>query len=132
MSGAATTGGGEVARGAPEKTPKISDRTKSERRLAWYLCAPAVAAMLLVTAYPIIYATILSVQDVDLRFPDEGGFAGLENYVTVLSSELWWQSVFNTVFITVVHVGIELVLGMVIALVMYRALFARGSSAPPF
>ena len=42
--------------------------------------------MLLVTAYPIIYAFVLSLQDVDLRFPDEGGFVGLSNYVDVLTS----------------------------------------------
>jgi multiple sugar transport system permease protein len=104
----------------------VTDRAKAERRLGWMLCAPAVFAMLLVTAYPIMYAVVLSVQDVDLRFPDEGGFVGLDNYVAVLSSDLWWQGVFNTTFITVVSVAIELVLGMIIALVMYRAIFGRG------
>ena len=49
------------------------------------LCAPAVIAMLLVTAYPIGYAIVLSFQDLDLRFPEEGGFAGLSNYGAVLS-----------------------------------------------
>ncbi len=114
------------AEAAPQKKPKISDRTKSERKLAWLLCAPAVIAMLLVTAYPIIYAVVLSLQKLDLRFPDEGGFVGLDNYVTVLTAPLWWESVFNTVFIAVVSVAIELVLGMIIALVMFRAIFARG------
>ena len=118
MSGAAATG---------DKAPKVSDRTQSERKLAWLLCAPAVVAMLMVTAYPIIYAFILSLQDVDLRFPDEGGFAGLSNYETVLTSSKWWQSVFNTAFITLVSVGIELVLGMIIALAMHRAVFGRGA-----
>ncbi|MQA74154.1 MAG: ABC transporter permease subunit [Solirubrobacterales bacterium] len=90
------------------------------------LCAPAVIAMLLVTAYPIGYAIVLSLQDLDLRFPDEGGFAGLDNYGTVLSSPLWWQSVFNTVLIAVVSVAIELVIGMILALIMFRAIFGRG------
>ncbi len=125
MTTEATTAPGRTA-AAPQKKPKVSDRTKSERKLAWMLCAPAVIAMLLVTAYPIIYAIVLSVQKLDLRFPDEGGFIGLDNYVTVLSSPLWWESVFNTVFIAVVSVAIELVLGMIIALVMFRAIFARG------
>jgi multiple sugar transport system permease protein len=111
---------------AAEGKPKVSDRARSERRLAWMLCAPAVVAMLLVTAYPILYAIVLSVQDVDLRFPDEGGFVGLDNYVAVLKSDLWWQGVFNTTFITVVSVAIELVIGMAIALVMHRAIFGRG------
>ena len=114
---------------AAEKKEKIglTDRARAERKLAWMLCAPAVAMMLLVTAYPIGYAIVLSVQDLDLRFPDEGGFVGLDNYITVVSSGLWWTVVGNTVFITVVSVAIELVLGMIIALVMHRAIFGRGA-----
>ena len=104
----------------------MTERTRSERKLAWLLCAPAVLAMLAVTAYPIGYAIVLSVQQVDLRFPDEGGFVGLDNYSAVLSSDLWWTDFFNTVFILVTTVAIELVLGMIIALVMHRAIFGRG------
>jgi multiple sugar transport system permease protein len=104
----------------------VSERTRSERRLGWLLCSPAVIAMLLVTAYPIGYAVVLSLQHLDLRFPEEGGFAGLSNYETVLTSSLWWTDVFNTLFITVISVSIELVLGMAIALVMHRAIFGRG------
>jgi multiple sugar transport system permease protein len=103
-----------------------SSRTRSERRLGWMLCAPAVVAMLLVTAYPIVYALVLSVQNLDLRFPNEGGFVGLDNYKTVLTSSLWWTDLFNTAFITVITVTVELILGMAIALVMYRAIFGRG------
>ena len=109
------------------KVGKASSRTRSERKLGWMLCAPAVLAMLLVTAYPIVYAFVLSVQDLDLRFPEEGGFVGLDNYQTVLSSSLWWTDLFNTAFITVITVSVELVLGMAIALVMYRAIFGRGA-----
>ena len=106
--------------------PAATDRSREERRLGWMLCAPAVVAMLLVTAYPIFYAFALSLQNLDLRFPDQTSWAGLTNYKTVLTSSLWWTDVFNTAFITVVSVAIELVLGMAIALVMYRALFGRG------
>ncbi|HEX2359352.1 MAG TPA: sugar ABC transporter permease [Solirubrobacterales bacterium] len=103
----------------------MTSRTRSERRLGWMLCAPAVIAMLLVTAYPIAYAVVLSFQDLDLRFPEEGGFVGFDNYASVLSSSLWWTDLFNTLFITVISVSVELVLGMAIALVMYRAIFGR-------
>lgn len=90
------------------------------------LCAPAAFAMLLVTAYPIGYAIVLSVQQVDLRFPNDGGFVGIDNYVAVLTSNLWWTDVFNTVFVTVTTVTLELIIGMAIALVMHRAIFGRG------
>lgn len=111
---------------APTKVAPKSSRTRSERKLAWMLCAPAVFAMLAVTAYPIGYAIVLSVQKLDLRFPEQTEFVGLANYGTVLSSELWWSDLFNTVLIMAISVAIELVLGMAIALVMYRAIFARG------
>lgn len=104
----------------------ITDRARSERRLGWLLCAPAAIAMLAVTAYPIGYAIVLSLQQVDLRFPDEGGWVGLQNYGAVLSSSLWWTDLFNTVFLSVISVSIELCLGMAIALVMHRAIFGRG------
>jgi multiple sugar transport system permease protein len=104
----------------------IGEKSRAERRLGLMLCAPAVFVMLLVTVYPIGYAVVLSLQDIDLRFPDEGGFVGLDNYVTVLSSGLWWQGVGNTTFIAVISVAIELVLGMGLALIMHRAIFGRG------
>jgi multiple sugar transport system permease protein len=108
------------------RRPAATGRARSERRLGWMLCAPAVIVMLLVTAYPIVYAIVLSLQNLDLRFPNDTSWAGLTNYKTVLTSSLWWQDVWNTVFITVVSVAVELTLGMIIALVMYRALFGRG------
>ena len=113
------------AREAAPKKP-VSDRAKAERKLAWMLCAPAVIVMLVVTGYPIGYAIYLSLQKYDLRFPDEKEFVGLSNYGDVLTSSTWWTDVWTTVIIMVVSVAFELVLGMLIALVMHRAIFGRG------
>jgi multiple sugar transport system permease protein len=122
-----TTTADQVATAAPPKRKRVTDRTRAERRLGWLLCAPAVIVMLLVTAWPIINAFILSLQRADLRFPDANQFIGFDNYGTVLSSSLWWEDVLHTLLITVVSVGIELVLGMLLALVMHRAIFGRGT-----
>ena len=121
-----TTTAGRVTTTQP-KRKKISDRAKAERRLGWLLCAPAVIVMLLVAGYPIINAFVLSLQRADLRFPDANKFIGFDNYGTVLSSSLWWQDVFHTLIITGISVGIELVIGMLLALVMHRAIFGRGA-----
>jgi len=124
-----------VAAGAPtapapvaasKRSGGLTERARSERKLAWMLCAPAVVAMLVVTGYPIGYAIYLSLQRYDLRFPDDREFVGLSNYGEVLGSSTWWLDLFNTVVITVFSVAIELVLGMIIALVMHRAIFGRG------
>ena len=61
------------------------------------LCAPAVIIMLAVCAYPILYAFWLSLNRADLRTPNANKFIGLENYVTVLSSSIWWTAVWVTV-----------------------------------
>ncbi len=97
----------------------------AEERLGWILCTPAALAMLLVTAYPILYAVWLSLFRYDLRFPDRRAFVGLENYAGVLTSPVWWESVLNTLVITVGSVSLELILGMLLALLMHRAAFAR-------
>jgi multiple sugar transport system permease protein len=116
----------EASTTAPPAKKRMTDRAKAERKLAWLLCAPAVIAMLLVTGWPIAYALYLSFQRFDLRFPDEKEFVGLANYGDVLSSSTWWSDVWTTLLITVISVSIELVLGMLIALVMHRAIFGRG------
>jgi multiple sugar transport system permease protein len=91
------------------------------------LCAPAALVMLAVTAYPIGYAVYLSLLRADLRFPDQNTWVGLDNYITVLTAAAWWRDVWHTLLITVVSVSIELVLGMLLALIMHRAIFGRGT-----
>ncbi|MET7686672.1 sugar ABC transporter permease [Streptomyces sp. NPDC005483] len=105
----------------------ISAGARQERRLGWLLCAPAVIVMLAVTAYPIGYAVYLSLQRYDLRFPGQAKWVGLSNYGAVLTSPFWWDAFWVTLFITAVSVTVELVLGMGLALVMHRTIFARGA-----
>jgi multiple sugar transport system permease protein len=123
--GAVADAGSVVGTGRPRRAE--TERARAERRLAWMLCAPAVAIMALVAIYPIVYAIWLSFQRYDLRFPQDKTWVGFDNYTTILSSTaLWWQAFGITVLITVVSVAIELVLGMAVAIVMHRAIFGRG------
>ena len=94
-------------------------------RLGWLLSAPAALAMLLVTAYPILYALWLSLFRYDLRFPDARSFIGLANYAGVLGSPIWWDALASTAIITIASVALELVLGILLALLMHRVLFLR-------
>ncbi|MCO7239269.1 MULTISPECIES: carbohydrate ABC transporter permease [unclassified Aeromicrobium] len=105
---------------------RASDRTRAENRLALKLVAPAVALMLLVTAFPMLRALYLSFFSYSLTAPDEREFVGLDNYATALTDGLFWRDTGNTVFIMVVTVAVELVIGFVFAMVMHRLVFARG------
>jgi multiple sugar transport system permease protein len=112
---------------APGHKKQLSEGARAERRLGWLLCAPAVIVMVAVTAYPVIYAVWLSLERYNLELPQEVKFVGLANYGAVLSSPYWWQALWVTVLITVISVAITLVLGMLLALVMHRTLFGRGT-----
>ncbi len=103
-----------------------TDAKKAERKLGLLLVGPAVIIMIAVAAYPILYAFWLSLNRADLRKPDGNQFIGLENYGTVLSSPIWWQAFFVTLFITVVSASFELVFGMLLAIVMHRTIVGRG------
>jgi len=124
---AAETAAEQVTRRGRRRKPPLSEGAKAERRLGWWLCAPAVLVMLAVTAYPVVYAVWLSLQRYNLELPNEVKFIGFANYGAVLSSPYWWQALWVTVLITVVSVAITLVLGMLLALVMYRTIFGRGT-----
>jgi len=102
-----------------------SDRARSERRLGLRLTAPAFIVMILVTAYPLIYAIVLSFYRYRLTDPDGREFVGIQNYVTVLTDPVWWSAVVTTAIITVASVAIELVLGFGFAWVMYRIVRGR-------
>src|SRR5580693_8108256 len=106
---------------------QLSEGARAERRLGWMLCAPAVIVMIAVTAYPVGYAIWLSLERYNLELPQAIKFVGLSNYGAVLSSPYWWQALKVTVIITIFSVAITLVLGMLLALLMHRTLFGRGT-----
>jgi multiple sugar transport system permease protein len=124
-----TTAGTEAVQETTGKRKKVplSEGARAERNLGWLLCAPAVIVMVGVTAYPVVYAIILSLQRYNLELPQAVKFIGFSNYAAVLSSPYWWQALKVTVIITVFSVSITLVLGMLLALLMHNTLFGRGT-----
>jgi multiple sugar transport system permease protein len=105
--------------------PPRSDRSRHERRLGLMLAAPAFVVMVLVTAYPLVYAVVLSLYNYRLTDPSGKEFVGLSNYATVLTDPVWWTDFSTTLLITVISVVVELVLGFFFAFVMYRVIQGR-------
>jgi ABC-type sugar transport system permease subunit len=99
----------------------------SERRLAWTLVAPALAAILLVALFPLAWTLWESLHAHDLRMPWLGRpFVGLANYLRGARAARFWGALAHTAFFTVVSIALELVLGLVFALAMNRAYRGRG------
>ena len=108
-----------------KKKPALTERSRHERRLGLSLSAPAFIVMIVVTAYPLIYAVVLSLYRYRLTDPQGKKFVGLSNYVTVLTDPIWWNDFVTTAVSTIVSVVVELVLGFCFAWVMYRVIQGR-------
>jgi multiple sugar transport system permease protein len=110
-----------------KRKPQLSEGARAERRLGFLLCAPAVIIMIAVTAYPVGYAVFLSLERYNLELPQQIKFIGFANYGAVLGSQYWWHALVVTLIITAFSVAITLVLGMLLAQVLHRTLFGRGT-----
>jgi multiple sugar transport system permease protein len=87
------------------------------RRAAWVLIAPAVAVLLVLNLFPIVYALYISVNYWTLARPQPPRFAGLSNYADLLFDERFRNAVLVSLKFIVLAVGIELLLGFGLAFV---------------
>ena len=88
---------------------------------------PALVVMLIVIAYPIYYTVELSFFKTPpgLQLRDKT-FVGLDNYLAILTSDVFWRVTLNTIIWTVASTGIAFVLGFALALALHRDFFGRG------
>ncbi|MDQ3512066.1 MAG: sugar ABC transporter permease [Chloroflexota bacterium] len=82
------------------------------------LVAPSVLIVALVAFYPLYETFRLSLTNARLGSTNTVGYLGLQNYRTILSDSDFIDALRRTVFFTISSVGIELVAGMIIALVI--------------
>lgn len=86
------------------------------RLLPYLLLAPSVMLLLLVTAYPLLFALKSSFYFWNLQMSAVPlGFNGFDNYVAVLTGPYFLVSLRNTLLLTVVGTAIEFALGLAIA-----------------
>lgn len=98
-----------------------------ERRTGWLLLAPALLILSAVYAYPIARSVWLSLFTQNLGTKLEPTFSGLSNYGRMAQDGRFWQTISNTMVFTVSSLVLELVLGMIIALVLNQAFRGRGA-----
>ncbi|MCT7666193.1 carbohydrate ABC transporter permease [Shinella kummerowiae] len=95
-------------------------------RTAWLFLVPSLVVLFAVALWPLGRTFLFSFTDAFLTEPDIYGYVGFENYVTLFEDPLWWQSVRNTLFFTVISVSIETALGLAIALLLNAHISGRG------
>ena len=120
---------------APEET----HGTRAERRAAWLLMSPALGAIALFFAVPLIAALLLSLTDFDiyaLADPRNTRIVGADNYTRLLRDPLFWRVMRNTLVFVVIGVPLTLLAALGGALLVnsklarWRGLFRTIFYAP--
>jgi len=93
----------------------------SDRSFKYWLIAPAVFLLLLIGLFPLVYSLIVSFQNINLIDVDTS-FQGWLNYEQMFSDSRLWESLLHTLIFTVVALPIELVFGMLMALLCLERL----------
>lgn len=96
------------------------------QRLAFLLLLPTLLLVFGVLLYPILHTFVLSLTDTHLAKPDSGGFIGIENYLAAARDPEFRASLGRTFYFALLTVPIEVVLGLLIALLLNQPFRGRG------
>jgi multiple sugar transport system permease protein len=91
-----------------------------DRNLKWIYTMPAVLFVLLMMVFPIIYTVRISFFEWSMSATTPPKWVGIANYSTLLSDNRFWDSVKSTFIFTIGSITIETVLGVAIALLLFR------------
>ncbi len=109
------------------------------RLAGWMFAAPALLVIGVFFALPVLSALALSLTDFDLYAladPANLRFAGLDNYLELLRTPMFWKSLWNTSYFVVVGVPLSVATSLAAALLLnspvarFRALFRTALFAP--
>jgi trehalose/maltose transport system permease protein len=108
--------------GAQRDAPLQAQR----RRAALLFILPLIAVLAGVAGWPLARTLYFAFTDATLATMEAPGFAGIDNFAYLLGDPVWWRAVHNTLVFAAASVGIETVLGLLIALLLDSELRARG------
>jgi multiple sugar transport system permease protein len=114
----------QKARPAPAAEPQ---RSRARRGLSFEagMLAPALAVLAAVSIFPFIYIIIMSLSQVQLIGGIQFHWAGLDNWSRLFSDSAVGASWVRSIVYFVLTVGLEMTLGMAIALAIYETRSGR-------
>jgi sorbitol/mannitol transport system permease protein len=123
-----------VAVGSSARPEQVQARSRPQRRGqrsdAWSRRAPLLPALIftiILTQLPFVVTLVISFMNWNAYYPDERGFAGIDNFRRVFTDEAMRRSVWVTILLTAVVVLVSLLLGMLIALLLDQKFRGRGA-----
>lgn len=90
----------------------------------WALMLPMLVVVLGVVSWPLLQTIFLSLSDAGL-VASSGSFVGVDNYLNNLGSKAFQAAFLNTAWFTLLSVGAELVLGVLVALLLNQQFRGR-------
>ena len=96
---------------------------RAEERSGWLLAAPYAAFLLAFAAYPIVFAVVLVFLRWDLVTAPS--FAGLDNVQLLAQDTRFWRAVANTFVFLAIHLPLQIVAALGLALALNRQLAFR-------
>lgn len=124
---------GFMDRMAPPKPPRVTRFSapptkagRAQERLGWLLILPTILVVLGIAIYPLAESVRLSLTNYRSSRPDRWEYIGFENYLDLLSNSTFITSLWNTLIFTAASVGLETLLGMIIALTIHSHFKGRG------
>jgi multiple sugar transport system permease protein len=97
-----------------------------QKGLFYGILVPITAFLFAVTIFPMIYSLCLGFQDINLLKPyQKSDFVLFDNFKTLIVSDRFLNSVFNTVVFSISTLILEFALGLGIALLLNREIIAR-------
>jgi ABC-type sugar transport system permease subunit len=96
---------------------------RAERRAGWLLTAPYALFLLAFAAYPVAFALALVLMRWDLVTAPQ--FAGLDNVRHLATDGRFWQAVGNTFVFLAIHVPLQIVVALALAVALDRKLALR-------
>jgi multiple sugar transport system permease protein len=109
-----------TARLVPARQRLVSRLLDDRNVLGLLMIAPAAAFLLVFLAYPLGLGFWLGMTDATIGQP--GRFVGFANFISLAHDQIFWLSVFNTTFYTVVASALKFGLGLYLALLLNRRL----------
>ncbi|MEN4478983.1 sugar ABC transporter permease [Mycolicibacterium cosmeticum] len=89
------------------------------------MVAPLIALFVGVVGFPLAYAFYLSVTDYELTNHGTPKLVGADNYVNTFGDGEFWHAFGTTALYVLVAVGLELIIGLAIALALQKQRWAR-------
>lgn len=105
---------------------KVKKYSKKDMRLAFWLIIPAFVAISITAFIPLIQTIYDSFFSWSLRPGFQREFIGLENYIKMFQDARFLNSLWNTIYFTVLSVLLEFLIGLGVALLMNAKFKGRG------